>query len=232
MHRTVDSVFAQPADRPVESHHIQPSTSGILLRQALIIVGLIGSALALAQLLTLTLSSQIQNNTAALTVSTPTFYKPAVAKPAKVTYGLPARLKIPKIQVDAALENVGLTTQGALGVPRGLANAAWFDLGLRPGEVGDAVIDGHFSWNNSVPAVFNYLYKLHVGDNVLVEDENGTTTTFVVRELRTYDPQADTSDVFRSNDGLAHLNLITCDGVWDKVSKSYPKRLVVFTDKE
>lgn len=54
----------------------------------------------------------------------------------------------------------------------------------------------------------------------------------MVRELRTYGPKDDVTNVFNSSDGQAHLNLITCEGIWDKASKSYSKRLVIFTDKE
>jgi LPXTG-site transpeptidase (sortase) family protein len=146
---------------------------------------------------------------------------------------LPVRLKIPKINVDAALEPVGLTSQGAVDVPKGPANAGWFDLGPRPGEKGSSVIDGHFGWwKNGTQAVFDNLDKLRKGDKVYIEDETGATITFVVRESRMYNPNADATDVFGSNDGKVHLNLITCDGVWDKVAKGYSQRLVVFTDKE
>lgn len=31
---------------------------------------------------------------------------------------------------------------------------------------------------------------------------------------------------------IAKLNLINCEGAWDKISKSYSKWLVIFTDKE
>jgi hypothetical protein len=58
------------------------------------------------------------------------------------------------------------------------------------------------------------------------------TTTFVVRESRSFNPNADASDVFNSNDEKSHLNLITCEGSWNKDSKSYSQRLVIFTDKE
>lgn len=146
---------------------------------------------------------------------------------------LPARLKIPKIKVDTALESVGLTAQGAVDVPKGPINAAWFNLGPRPGENGNAVITGHYGvWKNGIPTVFNNLYKLLPGDKLYTEDNNGVTTTFVVRELRTYDQKADAPDVFTSSDEKSHLNIITCSGAWNKISKSYPKRLVVFADKE
>ena len=54
---------------------------------------------------------------------------------------------------------------------------------------------------------------------------------FVVRKIQSYDPGEDASEVFVSNDGKPHLNLITCDGVWDKQAKQYSKRLVVFSDR-
>ena len=146
--------------------------------------------------------------------------------------GRPIRLKIPKINVDAAVEYVGITPDGAMDVPKGPADVAWFNLGPRPGENGSAVMAGHYGWKNNISSVFDDLHTLQKGDKLYVEDEKGAITTFVVRESRRYDPKADASNVFIPNDSLAHLNLITCEGIWDKVSESYSERLVVFTDKE
>lgn len=147
--------------------------------------------------------------------------------------GLPVRLKIPKINVDTAIEYVGLTANGAMDVPKNPDNVAWFEFGPRPGDNGSAIIAGHYGhWKNGKGSVFDDLNKLQVGDSLVVEDEKGATATFVVRTSRIYDPRADASDVFSSNDGKSHLNLVTCEGVWNKVSKSYSERLVVFTDKE
>lgn len=153
-------------------------------------------------------------------------------KPEQPISGLPIRLKIPGINVDAAIEQVGLTAGGAMDVPKNQNNVAWYSLGQRPGEIGSAVIAGHFDWKNGLPAVFYRLDKLQKGDKIYVEDDRGATITFVVRESRNYDPKADASDVFISNDGKSHLNLITCEGIWSKAANSYSKRLVVFSDKE
>ena len=146
--------------------------------------------------------------------------------------GPPIRLKIPKINVDAAVEYVGRTSNGKMDIPKSLDNVAWFKLGARPGGIGSSVIAGHYGWRNGKTAVFDKLYKLSKGDEIYVEDEDGSVTTFVVRESRKYDPDADASDVFGSNNGTAHLNLVTCAGDWDEVSQTFSKRLVVFTDKE
>ena len=152
-------------------------------------------------------------------------------KQAQASVGLPARLEIPKIKVDAALDYVGVTSKGELGVPAGPTNAAWYDQGPSPGQTGNAVIDGHFGYKNHIPAVFDNLHMLQKGDKLYVKDIKGLTTTFVVRQLRTYGPNDYAPAIFRSSDGKAHLNLITCQGDWNQAQKSYSTRLVVFADK-
>jgi LPXTG-site transpeptidase (sortase) family protein len=145
---------------------------------------------------------------------------------------LPVRLKIPTIKVDAAVLYLGITSDGAMDVPKGPDDVAWFDFGPRPGEIGSAVIAGHYGWKNNKPAVFDDLSKLKIGDKIYIVDDLGATTTFAVSEIGTYDQNEDATNVFSSNDGKAHLNLITCEGVWNAVSKSRPSRLVIFTNKE
>jgi LPXTG-site transpeptidase (sortase) family protein len=154
--------------------------------------------------------------------------------PAKQVVGfrLPVRLKIPKLKVDAPLDYMSLTPQGDMDTPKGPDTAGWYQHGPRPGEPGSSVIDGHFGYKDGIPAVFDNLHTLQKGDKVYIEDEAGTTITFVVRELRTYGPNDDATDVFRSSDGKAHLNLITCQGTWNVAQQSYSTRLVAFTDKE
>lgn len=145
--------------------------------------------------------------------------------------GLPVRLKIPRIKVNAAIRYVGITKDGSMGVPKLARDTAWYMLGPKPGEKGSAVIAGHINWLYGATGVFANLSSLKVGDLLTVQDEFGTSTTFVVREKRMYGLKEDASDVFLSHDGKAHLNLVTCSGVWDRIIKKYTKRLVVFTDK-
>lgn len=144
---------------------------------------------------------------------------------------LPIRLKIPSIGVDASFENVGLTPEGAMDVPKGPANVAWFDLGTSPGAEGSAVVAGHSGFKDNKAAVFDDLYKLKNGDQLYVEDENGITTTFQVRKIEKYNPEAEAGEVFVSNDGKSHMNLITCVGSWNEAARTHSERLVVFTDK-
>jgi sortase A len=157
---------------------------------------------------------------------------PVVASQAQANSGIPIHLKIPKINVDAQIESVGLINSGEMDIPKDITHAAWFNLGPRPGEKGNAVLDGHFGWKNNIPAVFDSLSQLQKGDNIYVENDERIVTTFVVREVRTYTGTEDASAVFGLGDGGIHLNLITCGGVWDKSDKTYSKRIVVLADKQ
>jgi len=144
---------------------------------------------------------------------------------------LSIRLKIPKINVDAAVESVSITTQGALGVPKDPNNVAWYNLGPYPGDIGNAVITGHYGrWKNGQGSVFDNLKKLALEDELYIEDQDQNIMTFVVKEIKTYNQNDSVPEIFVSNDGKAHLNLITCDGIWDSNSKSFSERLVVFTE--
>jgi|ERR1035437_3094225 LPXTG-site transpeptidase (sortase) family protein len=146
----------------------------------------------------------------------------------KVTLGLPVRLIIPVINVNAKIQYLGVTSNGEMEIPSNATDVGWFKLGPRPGERGSAVIAGHFDGENGEAGVFTNLNKLKKGDKLYIKDANGKTISFVVQENRIYDPGY-ANDVF-SGSSSAYLNLITCDGVWDGAKKSYSKRLVVFAD--
>jgi LPXTG-site transpeptidase (sortase) family protein len=146
--------------------------------------------------------------------------------------GAPVRIKIPSLNVNATIERVTLAADGSMDVPKDPDNAGWYALGPRPGETGSAAIAGHVNWWGGVKGVFEHLSALKPGDIITIENDFGKNIYFVVREARTYDADADATEIFSTNDGKAHLNLITCTGLWDKGAQQYAKRLVVFADLE
>lgn len=155
--------------------------------------------------------------------------QPTVTAP-QAYIGFPVRLLIPKINVSASIESLGLTVNGDLDAPKNVINAGWYNAGPRAGSPGTAVMDGHFGAANGKAAVFDSLHTLQKGDLVYVADSNNVTHTFIVRETRLFQPDEDASVVFSSDGNKAHLNLITCQGKWDNRKESYSTRLVVFTD--
>ncbi|MEK7600334.1 MAG: class F sortase [Patescibacteria group bacterium] len=144
---------------------------------------------------------------------------------------LPRRLEIPSINIDALIEHVGITPSGEMGVPKSRATVGWLETGPRPGERGSAVIAGHYGQSGAEKSVFDNLHMLQPGDAIYSTDADGVTTTFIVRAKSVYNPYDDATAVFSAPGDASHLNLITCDGVWDAQSQSYQKRLVIFADR-
>lgn len=175
---------------------------------------------------------KIQNNLSLLSVNNTIALEQEQINLSNNEINKPVRIKIPSIGVDTSIESVGFTIDGAVDVPKGPTNVAWFNEWPHPGEKGNSIITGHSGWKNGIPAVFDSLHKVQKGDKIYIEDNKGITISFVVVGSQKYDPKANALDVFYSNDGKSHLNLITCTGFWNTIWKSHSERLVVFTDKE
>src|SRR3989338_132139 len=141
----------------------------------------------------------------------------------------PARLIIPAIGVDAAIQSVGLSWKGdgTIGIPTNFTDVAWYNQGPKPGMPGIAVINGHVDGKDVEKAVFYDLGKLKPGDAVEVVDKKGTVLQFRVVESRTYDYDSPTDDIFIGDSAKTRLNLITCSGDWDREKKTYRQRTVV-----
>ncbi len=148
-------------------------------------------------------------------------------KPKEVP-GLPQRVIIPKLQIDTAVEQVGLDNEGKMDVPENADNVGWYKLGYKPGEKGSAVMAGHNDKVTGAPAVFYKLSLLQIGDKIEVIDDKGKKYLFQVSQTQAF-PYSDypLQKVFGPNDNNM-LNLITCNGVWDASTKNYSNRLTVF----
>jgi hypothetical protein len=144
--------------------------------------------------------------------------------------GLPTKLYITDLTVQAAIEQVTIATDGSMAVPKDPMNAGWYATGTRPGAIGSAVIDGHVNWWGGKAGVFKNLHTIKPGTKIMVTDDTGAIISFIVIKTTKYDAAADATDIFTSTDGLAHLNLITCTGTWNTALHQYNDRLVVFAD--
>jgi sortase A len=145
--------------------------------------------------------------------------------------GIPTKLSIPAININANIKPLGLTASGNMEAPQAPLDAGWYRLGPRPGSIGSAVIAGHYGASNSnIQSVFDNLEALKTGDKISILDDAGETIVFVVQTTRILHRDDDTTGVFTSNDSKAHLNLITCHGTWEQNEQTYSDRYVVYTD--
>lgn len=141
----------------------------------------------------------------------------------------PERLIIPKLQINAGVESVGLDTNGNMDTPKHNANVGWYNLGYYPGEPGNAVMAGHLDASDGKPAVFWRLDELQQGDEVILNKTDGHTLRYkVIAKAQYLYNDFPIQEVFGSSNE-SKLNLITCGGVWDKSERIYSHRTVVYT---
>lgn len=142
--------------------------------------------------------------------------------------GLPVQLRIPAIGVDSFIEHVGLTEDLAMDVPSTWENVAWYKLGYRPGERGNAVIAGHLDTVTGAPAVFWDLETLESGDEIFIRGLDGIERRFIVDSHTRYPyDEAPVQEIFGPA-SESRLALITCKGAWDRVNRNYSHRVVVY----
>ncbi len=141
---------------------------------------------------------------------------------------LPDRIEIPKIEVAAHIQHVGIAKSGNMAVPTNYTDVGWFRLGTVPGQIGSAVIDGHVDNGFGLAAVFKHLSDLKIGDDIYIDTKEGARLHFKVQEMETYDfDKVPLDKLFRRADA-PRLNLITCRGSWISDKKMYDERLVVY----
>ena len=141
---------------------------------------------------------------------------------------VPTRLVIPAIHVSADVEPVGRKADGSMATPSTFDRVGWYSLGSKPGEAGNAVIDGHVNNALTRSGVFEHLSDLVVGDTVMVSDTSGRTLTYVIDEVASYPTDQAPIDTIFNVTGPSKLVLITCDGSWDPAAHSFNKRFVVY----
>lgn len=143
----------------------------------------------------------------------------------------PLTFSIPSLGIqNAAVESVGLDKEGKMDIPKKDENVAWYNLGAKPGEVGNAVLAGHLDTKSGSPAVFYNISKLKPGDELQVKSKDGKEYKYSVTSVERYElAEFPLIEVFGAGD-KPRLNLITCEGNYDKDSRLYSHRLVVYSE--
>ena len=142
-------------------------------------------------------------------------------------------IRIPKLDVDARVLQVGATKTGALGTPNNVFDAAWYTGSAKPGEPGAALIDGHVSsWTSK--GVFYGIKNLVAGDTIQIVRGDGKVLNYKVVKTQVY--SADKVDMNAAvnpvTQGKSGLNLITCDGRVEPGTSEFNQRVIVFSELE
>jgi len=154
---------------------------------------------------------------------------PSVQQPARMA--APVALRVPAIEVDAAVVIVGLEPDGAMEIPSDVRTVGWYEpfpgVGVSPGEPGTAVIAGHVDSRTQGRGAFWSLRDLRPGDIIEIDHEDGTSTRWRIDEVVRY-PKTDIpiEEIF-TFEGDERLALITCGGEFDRSLGAYLDNYVV-----
>jgi sortase (surface protein transpeptidase) len=157
----------------------------------------------------------------------------AETTPKPVSPFTPVSVSIPDIDMEAPTVPVGTLANGAMGVPKNGTDIAWW-AGRKAGQ-GNVLLAGHYDWSRR-PGSFNRLKDLDIGDRIIVTgDKPGKQLVFYVMWKKTLKRDIDATEVLGpqgdtatfGDDGEPVATLITCDGVFDTVVGTRPRRLVV-----
>lgn len=152
---------------------------------------------------------------------------PPPASPISLSPGVPVRVRIPKLSVDAPIEPVGITASGEMQAPTNRLHVGWYKSGYLPGALGSAVLAGH-SMHTQGRGVLYRLDQLAANDMVYVRTATHELSFKVVRAATYPADGGPLQEVFGAAP-KAQLNLITCTGAWSQAKRQYASRLVVFT---
>src|SRR5690606_33801643 len=156
-------------------------------------------------------------------VPLPTFDDPAPAVE-RAEVGAPELIEIPALGVSSDLIPLWLEPTGELQAPPidQPMQAGWYAGGVKPGEVGPAVIAAHVNAHGR-PGRFKDLHTLAEGEMVFVDD-----LTFIVDKVEKYPKdQFPTLKVYGNTKG-PELRLITCGGDFDPATGHYEDNIVVY----
>lgn len=164
-------------------------------------------------------------------------YLPPVPPPGSVFAGPldfsePVEVDIPDVGIRAQVMNVGMGSDGTVGVPPldQAQKAAWYDKGPSPGEAGPAVIDAHVD-SREIPGFRGAFYNLgevQPGEQIRVVRADHVVTVFTVDSVQqTPKAKFPTSRVYGSV-SYAALRLITCGGDFDDTTGSYLDNTIVY----
>ncbi len=142
---------------------------------------------------------------------------------------VPVSIRIPAIDVDAPVMQVGKNADGTVQVPPLDEHnlTGWYRYGPTPGQRGPAVILGHVDSLTGI-SVFFYLKDLHAGDRVYVTLADGKVATFTVDGVQKVAKDAFPTASIYGKASYPSLRLITCGGPFDRATGHYLDNILVY----
>ena len=141
------------------------------------------------------------------------------------------RLIIPKAKVNHRFVVKGLTPRREMEDPGGKDDVAWYNFSTPPGFGSNAVLSGHVDWYTGEAGVFWFLRNVKEGDEAEVYYSDGMVLKYRVVSTQVYETQDAPVAEITGPTVNDMLTLITCEGVFSRVTKDYSQRRVVRAER-
>jgi sortase (surface protein transpeptidase) len=140
---------------------------------------------------------------------------------------VPVRLRVPSVDLDAPLDQVGVRDDGLMEIPDDGDRAGWYRYGPTPGDAeGSAVLAGHVDTQEGLGAMAA-LMDVPMDAEVEVEMDDGSVLRYRVIGRETIEKDELPVDELFDRSGPARLTLVTCGGPWRYEASSYRDNVVV-----
>ncbi|MEO6955767.1 MAG: class F sortase [Antricoccus sp.] len=152
---------------------------------------------------------------------------PAASPPAEPN-SPPTTLQISSLKINAPVVSVGVDAAGDMQIPDDVHTLGWYQFGPAPGSsTGSVVVVGHVDSAEQGIGIFSTLKSITAGAPIVLSTADGQQRQYKVVGVQAYPKSAvPLSDLF-STTGAPRLTLITCGGLFDKVTHSYESNVVV-----
>jgi hypothetical protein len=130
-------------------------------------------------------------------------------EPARVLTAHPVRMQIPALLLDYEIEMTISDRAGNMQILPVRDKISWFDLGAIPGNEGNAIFGGHNIWRGERSQLFD-LDKLMVGDEMIIDYDDGTSLTFMLESVFVYPLISAPAHLIMDVHTEPRVTLITC----------------------
>jgi hypothetical protein len=141
----------------------------------------------------------------------------------------PARVRVPRIGIDAPVVPVTVRPDGLLAVPSDVRTVGWWPAGApAAAPSGTVVLAGHVDSARQGPGAFFAIRALEPGDRVILSSASGRTAAYTVAARRQYPKSALPSGQVFDQDTTPRLVLVTCGGSFNRATRHYSDNIVIY----
>ncbi|MGY4645545.1 class F sortase [Cellulomonas sp. URHB0016] len=140
----------------------------------------------------------------------------------------PARLVVPEVSIDMAVDAVGVLDDGEMEIPEDADRAGWYRFGPAPGDAaGATVLAAHVDSRRTGIGPMARLREVEVGTTLTVTTADGHEHGYRVVDVAKVSKEGAPVDQWFDRAGPPRLVLVTCGGTFRRDIGHYTDNVVV-----